>query len=258
MTLLSTHNTALVTGAASGIGRAVAHALANQGVKRLILVDRDATRLDQLAREMPETQTVLAVGDVADADFWARTQALLVDLDMAVINAGVSGASTITETDFDEWRRILSINLDGAFLSLQAAMRAMTKAVEPKGSIVFTASASGLKAEVGTAAYGASKAGLLQLMRVAAKEGAAQGIRVNAIAPAGVETAMWSGTAYFRDRVSALGSEAAVYAEIAAAGTPLGRFATADEIAAQICFLLSPAAATITGATLSSDGGYLL
>jgi 2-keto-3-deoxy-L-fuconate dehydrogenase len=233
---------ALVTGAASGIGLATTTRLAEAGAS-LILLDR--------AQMAFEGARVLR-GDVADEGFWKREEAEIGAIDLAVINAGITSAGPIAELDFAEWRRVLSVNLDGAFLSLRAAVRAMRDG----GSIVVTASATGLKAEVGTAAYGASKAGLLQLMRVAAKEAAPRGIRVNAIAPAGVETAMWQDMPFFKELSANLGGEAAAYAEIAKAGTPLGRFATAEEIAGQICFLLS--AATITGATLTSDGGYLL
>ncbi len=235
---------ALITGAASGIGYATAHYLAAQGAAHLLLMDRAPVI------GAGDAATILT-GNVADEAFWDAQD--LGALDLAVINAGVSGAGAITDMDFASWRHILSVNLDGAFLSLRAAMRAM----KPGGAIVVTASATGLKAEIGTAAYGASKAGLLQLMRVAAKEGAARGIRVNAIAPAGVETAMWSDQPFFADLTAAQGSEAAAYKALAAA-TPLGRFATAEEIAGQIAFLLSDAAATITGTSLTSDGGYLL
>jgi 2-keto-3-deoxy-L-fuconate dehydrogenase len=246
-------NTALVTGAASGIGLATARRLAADGVRQIILVDLSEDALHKAADSI-EADVVIIAGDVASPALWAKAAPEINRLDLAVINAGVSGAGTITDMDFDAWRKILSVNLDGAFLSLQAAMRAMSGG----GAIAVTASASGLKAEIGTAAYGASKAGILQLMRVAAKEGAARGIRVNAVAPGGVESPMWSEAPFFQERVEALGSEAAAYAEIATAETPLGRFATADEIAGQIAFLLSRAAATITGATLTSDGGYLL
>jgi NAD(P)-dependent dehydrogenase (short-subunit alcohol dehydrogenase family) len=116
-----------------------------------------------------------------------------------------------------------------------------------------------LKAEPGTAAYGASKAGVIQLARVAAKEGAAQGIRVNAIAPGGVDTRIWDGLPFFQGLIEQHGGDrAAAMRAMAGMATPLGRYATADEIAAQIGFLLSDAAATITGTVLVSDGGYTL
>ena len=136
-----------------------------------------------------------------------------------------------------------------------AAMRAMRNS---GGSIVLTASASGLKAEKGIAAYGASKAALIHLARIAAKEGAAARIRVNSIAPGGVETPIWSEMPFFADLVASTGSEEAAYGAMAGAATPLGRFAKPEEIAEQIAFLLSDCAATITGSCLVADGGYSL
>lgn len=171
-----------------------------------------------------------------------------------MINAGVSGSGAIADLDFAEWRRVLSVNLDGAFLSLRAAMRA----IRDGGSIVLTASAAGIKAEPGIAAYAASKAAVIQLAKVAAKEGAARGIRVNAIAPAGVETPIWDGMAFFDDLIASEGSREAAFAALAKMATPLGRYAKPEEIAGQIAFLLSDASAFTTGSVLVSDGGYTL
>ena len=126
------------------------------------------------------------------------------------------------------------------------------------GAIVVVSSASAVKAEAGTASYGASKAGVTQLMRVAAKEGAPLGIRVNAVLPGGVETPMWADMPFFQDLAREHGSERAAFDVLAKTATPLGRYATAEEIAAQIAFLCSPAAATMTGALLVADGGYTL
>jgi NAD(P)-dependent dehydrogenase (short-subunit alcohol dehydrogenase family) len=238
----------LVTGAASGIGLATARYLADHGAGLLILVDRDAQGLESLSLG---GEVVRAAGDVSDPRFWSGLA--LGELDHAVVNAGVPGVAPITDCAFDEWRRVLAVNLDGAFLTLQAALRAMREG----GSIVTVASAAGLKAEPGIAAYAASKAGLIQLTRVAAKESAKRRIRVNAIAPGGVETPIWDGTEWFAAREREIGRDAA-YAEIAAEGTPLGRFAKPDEIATQIAFLLSHNSATVTGSVLVSDGGYLL
>ena len=236
----------LITGAASGIGRAVAELCAREGAARLVLTDLNP--IDDA--DFGCTVDWLA-GDVADDGFWRSAD--LGSLDHAVINAGVAGAAAIEDLDFAEWRRILSINLDGAFLTMRAVLRAMPDG----GSIVAVASAAGVKAEPGIAAYAASKAGVIQLARVAAKEAAPRRIRVNAIAPGGVETPIWYGVPMFADRAEQIGQSAA-FAEMAAMATPLGRYAKADEIAEQIAFLLSDQAATITGNVLISDGGYTL
>ena len=236
--------TVLVTGAASGIGRAVARHCADHGAARLILVDRDSVEAD-FAHEP-------VIGDVRDEALWEGLD--LAGLDHAVVNAGVAGAGAIADLSLEAWRHILSVNLDGAFLTLRAALRAMRGR---GGSIVLTASAAGVKAEPGVAAYGASKAALIHLARVAAKEGAPHGIRVNAIAPAGVETPVWDAVPMFAERAAAIGRDAA-FAELAAIATPLGRYAKPEEIARQIGFLLSDESVLVTGATLVSDGGYTL
>lgn len=242
---------ALVTGAASGIGAAVARWLDDHGIAHLVLVDRDTEALEALELAC---SCELVTGDVADPVLWERI-AGLSPLDHAVINTGISAGAPIADCDFAEWRQVMAVNLDGAFLSLQAAMRTIAGA----GSVVVTASVSGLKAEPGTAAYGASKAALIQLAKVAAKEGAPRGLRVNAIAPGGVDTPIWNQTPFFRDLVAQHGGDrGAALKAMAEMATPLGRYATADEIAAQAGFLLSDAAATITGAVLVSDGGYSL
>lgn len=244
------HRQILVTGAASGIGLATARYLADAGAGRLVLVDRDAAAL--AAIDLPCTLDLLP-GDVADEGFWEGAAPYLNGIDGAVVNAGVAGAGAIADLAFAEWRRILSVNLDGAFLTLRAALRAMADG----GAIVATASAAGIKAEAGVAAYGASKAALIHLVKVAAKEAAPRRIRVNAIAPAGVETPVWDAIPMFAERVAAIGRDAA-FAEMAAMATPLGRYAKAEEVAAQIGFLLSDAAALVTGTCLLSDGGYTL
>ncbi len=238
----------LITGAASGIGRAIARRLARDG-HRLVLVDTSA--IDDFSN------AICLAGDVSDEAFWTANAASLEGLTHACVNAGVAGNGLIADHDYAEWRRILSVNLDGAFLTLRAALQAIQSSSGPR-AIVLTASILGIKAEPGTAAYGTSKAGLIQLMRVAAKENAAAGIRLNAIAPAGVDTPIWDGMPFFDQLIETEGSRDAAIAAMARMATPLGRYADADEIAAQVAFLLSDDAATITGAVLTSDGGYSL
>ena len=245
--------TALITGAASGIGLATARRLRAEGAGRLVLCDLDAAALDEAGAAIGGDLSLHA-GDVGDEGLWDAIEPGLGRLDLAVVNAGIGSSGEIAGLRLADWRRTMHVNLDGAFLTLRAAMRAIADG----GAIVVTASAAGLKAEPGISAYAASKAGAIQLAKVAAKEGAKRGVRVNAIAPSGVETAIWSGMDFFRDLAAKLGGEDAAYKAMAGASTPLGRYAKADEIAAQIAFLLSADAATITGSVLLTDGGYTL
>jgi 2-keto-3-deoxy-L-fuconate dehydrogenase len=240
--------TILITGAGSGIGLATAEFLASKGAARLILVDRDREALERA--QLP-CETTLVAGDVSDEGFWSQVE--FGPIDHAVVNAGVAGAAAIDKLAFAEWRRVLAVNLDGAFLSLQACMRS----IRDGGSIVGVASAAGLKAEPGVAAYAASKAAVIQLMRVAAKESAPRDVRVNVIAPGGVETPIWDAVPMFAQRVEQIGRDAA-FAEMGAIATPLKRYAKPEEIAEQIAFLLSDACRTVTGTVLVSDGGYTL
>ena len=242
---------ALITGAASGIGAATATRLAAAGARKLILIDRDEDRLRDFAFSLP-CERQIRIGDVADEGLWESED--LTGLTHAVVNAGIGVGGGVADTSFGEWRRVMGVNLDGAFLTLQAAMRAMR---EGGGAIVITASVAGLKAEPGIAAYGASKAAVIHLARIAAKEGAPLGIRVNSIAPGGVETPIWREIPIFAEMAERQG-EAEAFKAMAAMGTPLGRYARPDEIAAQIAFLLSADAAYMTGTCLVSDGGYSL
>jgi 2-keto-3-deoxy-L-fuconate dehydrogenase len=238
--------TILITGAASGIGLSLARRLAEA---RLILVDRDDAALRRVCSELPNARA--QPGDITSEAFWDSLD--LTGLTHAVSNAGIASSGPIADLSYSEWRRVLCVNLDGAFLSLRAAMRSIASG----GSIVLTASAAAVKAEPGIAAYAASKAGVAQLMRVAAREGAPRRIRVNAIAPGGVETPIWRDMPFFAD-IAGKAGEAAAFTALAELATPLGRFAKPQEIAEQVAFLLSDAAATITGALLVSDGGYSL
>lgn len=199
--------------------------------------------------------------DVADEAAWATTAAQIGErfgrLDLAVVNAGVAGGGAIVDYSFAEWRRILAANLDGAFLTLRASMRLMQQG-QRGGAIVVVASAAAVKAESRTSAYAASKAGVLQLARVAAKEGAGDRIRVSSVLPGGVTTPIWRTVPFFQDLVGQTGSEEAAFEAMAGMATPLGPYATADEVADQIVWLLSDRTAAMTGSAVLIDGGYVL
>ena len=243
--------TALVTGAASGIGAACAVWLAEHGAARLVVVDRDEAGL---ARLELACDTVAFAGDVADPVLWDSVEAEAGPLHHAVLNAGIAAGAPLVDTPFDEWRRVLGVNLDGAFLSLRAALRLLNDG----GSAVLTASVAGLAAEPNTGAYAVSKAAVIHLAKVAAREAAARKVRVNAIAPGAVDTPIWDGLAFFEDLVSQGGNRASALEAMAQMATPLRRYATPEEIAGQIGFLLSDMAHNITGTVLVSDGGFSL
>ena len=248
-----TGRTALVTGAASGIGAACARFLADRGAARLILTDWDASGFDGLELACPFNTIV---GDVGDPDHWSTVAEHLEGLDHAVLNAGIAGAGKpIAELDWARWKRTCSTNLDGVFLGLKHAMDAMRQS--SGGSAVVTASVAAVRG-IASVDYGATKAAVAHMAKIAAREGGPDGIRVNAIAPGGVDTPIWDTTEGFRSFVETKmeGDRARAIEEFGKIGTPLGRFATADEIAGQIGFLLSDMASTITGAVLVSDGGF--
>lgn len=242
---------ALVTGAASGIGAAAARALAARGAARLFLVDVDAAGLEAL--DLPGCEVHRIVGSVADEALWQALEPRLTGLDHALVNAGIGAGGPLTALDLAEWRRVMAVNLDGAFLTLACAMRAMA---DRGGSAVVVSSVTGLKPVPGIGPYGVSKAAVAHIARIAALEGAEKGIRVNAIAPGGVDTAIWDGGEDFRASVAANGREATLKAM--AKTTPLGRFASSDEMAATILYLLGDASSNITGHVMVSDGGFIL
>lgn len=244
--------TALVTGAASGIGAACARALAARGAAKLVLIDVDRAGLEALDLAC---ETELVIGSVADEALWSDLEPRLAGLDHAVVNAGIGAGGPLADISLSEWRRVMEVNLDGAFLTLRAALRAM-KAGGTGGSIVITSSTTGVKPVPGIGPYGVSKAAVSHMARIAARENAEHAIRVNAIAPGGVDTAIWESSPDFLASVEAHGREATLKAM--AGTTPLGRFATPDQIASDILYMLSDAGSNLTGHVLVSDGGFTL
>lgn len=242
---------ALVTGAASGIGAACATALAARGASKLTLIDLDEAGMAAL--NLGNCAVERVIGSVSDEALWDTLQPKLDGLDHAIVNAGIGAGGGIKDLDFATWRKVMDVNLDGAFLTLRAGMRAMA---DKGGSAVVVASSTGVKAVPTTGAYGVSKAAVAHMARMAALEGAPNNIRVNAIAPGGVDTAIWESSPEFNEAVEKHGREATIKAM--AGTTPLARFASSAEIADNILYMLSGAGANLTGHVLVSDGGYTL
>lgn len=242
----------LITGAASGIGAATARLLAARGEHVLLtLIDQSDHGLQALTADLGIADWKSVTMDVSDPEAWLRLDLAGAAFTGAVLCAGVSDAASVAQMSFEDWRRVLSVNLDGAFLSLQTVLRHCTD----DASIVAVSSASGHKTAPMTGAYGASKAGLSQLVKVAALESAPRGVRVNAVAPGGVKTPMFSDQDFFESFKADHGGEEGAWAALGET-VPLGRFAEADEVAGMISFLLGPDSATMTGAVLNCDGGY--
>jgi len=232
----------LVTGAARGIGLATARRFLREGW-RVAVVDIDEPELERIAPELPGA--LLLQGDVSDPEsvggFVSAVEAAFGGLDALVNNAGIADFGPIQHTDFQRWRRVMSVNLDGVFLVSQAALPLLKAS---GGTIVNIASISGLRASTLRVAYGTSKAAVIQLTLQQAAELGEYGIRCNCVCPGPVRTKL---------------AMAVHSPEIIAAyhnAIPLNRYGSEDEIANAIHFLCSPEASYITGQVLSVDGGF--
>lgn len=249
-----------VTGGASGIGRAVALAFGHEGAK-VAVTDLDMAGASRTAGEITKAGG-RAVGmrlDVTDDADWREQITQIAGkwgrLDILAACAGVSAAGTAVGTDPAEWKRIFSVNLDGVYYGLRHTVPEIARS--GGGSVIAVASASGIRPTPGAAAYAASKAALIHLVRGTALECQKEnnGVRVNAISPAGVKTAMWESMDFFRKLVADTGSVENAYRamETAPGGT---RFSEPEEIAAGILYLASPDARSITGTNLVIDNGH--
>lgn len=237
---------ALITGAARGIGLATARRFLAEGW-RVALLDIDGETLARTVTDLHASDRTLALTcDVADPDAVARTIATTGQqfnrLDALVNNAGIATFKPLLETSYAEWERVLAVNLTGPFLTVQAAAPLMAR--NGGGSVVNITSISGLRASTLRVAYGTSKAALDHLTRQQAAELAALNIRINAVAPGPVDTAMAKAV-----------HSAAIRSDYHDA-IPLNRYGLEEEIAAAIFFLCSEQASYITGQTLAVDGGF--
>ncbi|MGX9391753.1 SDR family NAD(P)-dependent oxidoreductase [Nitrobacteraceae bacterium UC4446_H13] len=237
---------ALITGAARGIGLATAKRFLAEGWA-VALLDIEDTQLREAAASLADPVNVLTLHcDVSDASAVNATMARINErfgrLDALVNNAGVAVFKPILETADDEWDRVLAVNLTGPFLCIKAAAPFMRE--HGGGAIVNVTSISGLRASTLRVAYGTSKAGLVHLTKQAAVELASLGIRVNAVAPGPVDTAM----------AKAVHSPA-IRADYHDA-IPLNRYGLEEELAEAIFFLCSDRSSYITGQLLAVDGGF--
>lgn len=250
---------ALITGAASGIGRATALRCAREGA-RVAVTDIDGDGAEAVAARIRDdggTARAHVLDVRVEADWERAIDDVGTDwggIDVMVANAGISFARPVAEMTLEEWRDVHAVNLDGVFLGTKHAVRAMRHG-DRGGSIVIVSSASGLKASPGASAYCSSKAAVRLFAKTVALECAGDGIRVNTVHPAGVRTPMWREMGFFQDLVQEHGGEEEAW-DALERDSPLGRFATPEEIAAGIVFLSSEEASYVTGTELVIDGGY--
>jgi NAD(P)-dependent dehydrogenase (short-subunit alcohol dehydrogenase family) len=242
---------AVVTGAGSGIGRATSILFAREGA-RLIVADQNADGVNETARLITQAggAALAMVGDAGHeatvAGFIDRAVSAFGAIDIVHANAGVSGGVVpIFEQTEEYWQRILQINLIGPFLAIKHAGKRMVE--QGRGAIVLTSSVAGLAANAGAAAYSASKAGVISLAKTAAASFLGTGVRVNAICPGLIETAM---TKPFFDSVREAGKEHKV-----GQLNPLQRAGQPEEIAAMALFLASDEASYVNGQAFAVDGG---
>ncbi|MFD9940625.1 SDR family NAD(P)-dependent oxidoreductase [Nonomuraea sp. NPDC059023] len=237
---------AIVTGGASGIGRATAILFAKEGAK-VVVADVDAAGARAVAEEVGGTAVPADVSQPKDCELIVRTAVETYGgLHVLFNNAGIIRRTTALDLDVEEWDRVMAVNVRSVFLMSKYAIPAMTEG----GSIVNTGSGWGLKGGGNAISYCASKAAVVNMTRALAIDHAKAGIRVNSVNPGDTNTPM------LRDEAKQLNEDWAAF-EKDAADRPMGRSGTPEEIAQAVLFLASDAASYITGSALVVDGGGL-
>ncbi|MEM1288018.1 MAG: glucose 1-dehydrogenase [Pseudomonadota bacterium] len=250
--------TCVVTGAAKGIGAAIARAFAEEGA-HVIVTDLDRTAGKKLSEELASTGNMVEFQhlNVADEEDWQALEQRFPAVDVLVNNAGITGheqpdASHDPEhTHLIDWRKVHAVNLDGTFLGCRYGIRAMRKN-GGKGAIINMSSRSGIVGIPGAAAYASSKAAIRNHTKTVALYCAEQGlqIRCNSVHPAAVWTDIW-------DTMIGHGDDAEQKKQRIVQGTPLHRFGRPEEVAALCVLLASDEATFMTGTELTIDGGIL-
>lgn len=251
----------IITGAASGIGAATAVLFAQEGCM-VVAADIDVEhgeRVSGLIKGKGGTCEFIE-HDAADEDSWRKLVAEIMNrygkLDILVNSAGIGFSKAIVDMSYDEWQRVLKVNLDSVFLGLKHCVAAIRKNGSG-GAIVNVSSAAGIVAVPGASAYCTSKAGMLFLAKSAALESAAakDGIRINSVLPGSVDTPIWKKSNWWREFSQSHGGDDKAM-EFMAGGLPLKRMAKPEEIASGILYLVSEESTYVTGTELVIDGGY--
>ena len=238
----------LVTGAGSGIGKATALMLAEQGAG-VIVVDQNQDTVHKTCEDLQQsgTRTSAVVADISDSEavdkMYASTLENYQTLDGVVHCAGIGIERSIMDTTLEEWDRIIAVNLTGTFLCAQGAAKIMAR--QRYGRIVLMGSVAGERGGTGRTAYGASKGGVSAITRVMAVELAELGVTVNALAPGAIETELVSKMHDAKTR------------EAYCARIPINRYGTPEEVAATAVFLVSEEAGYINGVVMPIDGGFM-